>query len=106
VESLSVKGRAKESSGQQSKASKRRALTSCWGQHPEEQELYAHINCTHFGKGIWRVRLAKEVVQAGAEDEPESNGAISREGNEREEDNPEPSTTQDWAHKNTTERIR
>jgi hypothetical protein len=62
--------------------------------HPEEQELNTHVDRTRFGKDLRGLGLAEDVAQASADGEPEGDGAIGREGDDRKEDDSEPSTAQ------------
>ena len=63
--------------------------------HPEQQELDAQIDRARFSEDVRIRRLAKDVAQAGADEETDGEDRIGREGHNGKEDDAEPSTGKD-----------
>ena len=60
--------------------------------HPEQQELDAQVDRARFSEDVRIRRLAKDVAQAGADEETDGEDRIGREGHNGKEDDAEPST--------------
>ena len=60
--------------------------------HPEQQELDAQVDRTRFREDVRIRRLAQDVAQAGADEEPDGEDCIGRKGHDGKEDDAEPST--------------
>ena len=60
--------------------------------HPEQQELDAQVDRARFSEDVRIGRLAQDVAQAGADEEPDGKDCIGRERHDGKEDDAKPST--------------